>query len=342
MEWVPSVAVVPVEALPEDIGLPLVASYLLAFAESGLMLSIFESTKLLRGTRGLPKEPEVVPKEPEVLREDLGSLREDVGFFWFRKNEDFHYLPENLPFDLCPYVIYWSKSIVDGRVRSRVPSPERLYGISELKNTSDRLSGGQTRVLMALGGYPKKSPQFSRLGRDSVAMETLVADIVMMMVDLRLDGLAIHSVLPAGACQPSDVIYTLSVGGFERLEELLGNLQWPPGRRDLQSRVVLPRRGSGCPVLLLVRTAEYNEIPESGPSSIQHSARIREARRLSWGVADKGHPDQACIVRAVRCATDDPCRTALHTFEPFPEVLLGRGPCRQAILQSRVGSTRAV
>ncbi|KAM7293836.1 putative nuclease HARBI1 isoform X1 [Ixodes scapularis] len=111
-------------------------------------------------------------------------------------------------------------SIVDGRVKSRVPAFDRLYGISELKNTSDRLSGGKTRVLMALGGYSEESPQFSRLGRDSVAMDTLVADIVTMMVDLRLDGLAIHWVLPAGACQPSDVNNTLSVL-FANVKKLL-------------------------------------------------------------------------------------------------------------------------
>ncbi|EEC16279.1 hypothetical protein IscW_ISCW013117 [Ixodes scapularis] len=85
-----------------------------------------------------------------------------------------------------------------------------LYGISELKNTTDHLSGGKTKVLVALGGYPEDSPQFSRLGRDSVAMDILVVDIVTMMIDLRLDGIAIHWVVPTGACQPSDVHNTLS------------------------------------------------------------------------------------------------------------------------------------
>lgn len=85
-----------------------------------------------------------------------------------------------------------------------------LYGISDLKNSTDHLSGGKTKVLVALGGYPEDSPQFSRLGRDPVAMDTLVVDIVTMMVDLRLDGIAIHWVVPTGACQPFDVQSTLS------------------------------------------------------------------------------------------------------------------------------------
>ncbi|KAG0438213.1 hypothetical protein HPB47_017105 [Ixodes persulcatus] len=101
-------------------------------------------------------------------------------------------------------------SIDDGQVRSRVPAFDKLYGISELKNTSDRLSGNKTKVLVALGGYPEDSSQFSRLGRDPVAIDTPVVDIVTMMVDLRLDGIAIHWVVPTGACQPSDVHNTLS------------------------------------------------------------------------------------------------------------------------------------
>lgn len=48
-EWVPSLAGVPVEDLPENIELPLVTSYLLASSEVGLTLSIFEYTEPLRG-----------------------------------------------------------------------------------------------------------------------------------------------------------------------------------------------------------------------------------------------------------------------------------------------------
>ncbi|KAG0429314.1 hypothetical protein HPB47_023768 [Ixodes persulcatus] len=96
-------------------------------------------------------------------------------------------------------------------------------------------------------------------------------------------------------------------------------------RREIRWQVIFPRRGSGCPVLSFVHTTEYNGISESGPSSIRHSERIHEARRLRLvGSPTKG--SQTCIVQAVRCATDDPCRTALHTFEPFPGVLLRRGP----------------
>ncbi|KAG0425529.1 hypothetical protein HPB47_027301 [Ixodes persulcatus] len=125
----------------------------------------------------------------------------------FRKRLRWDYLPKHIPFQLCPNVIYWSMGIRGGKVISRVPEFEVRYGVWALRATQERYAPSTPgKIHMALGGYQEDSAHFSRLGRDSVLMTKLAADILKKLVRHRLDGVAIHWRDMQGTCgSPRDL-----------------------------------------------------------------------------------------------------------------------------------------
>ncbi|KAG0425530.1 hypothetical protein HPB47_027302 [Ixodes persulcatus] len=125
----------------------------------------------------------------------------------FRKRLRWDYLPKHIPFQLCPNVIYWSMGIRGGKVISRVPEFEVRYGMWVLRATQERYARSTPgKIHMAVGGYHEDTAHFSRLGRDSVLMTKLAADILKKLVRHRLDGVTIHWRDMQGTCgSPRDL-----------------------------------------------------------------------------------------------------------------------------------------
>lgn len=164
----------------------------------------------------------------------------------FRKYFGRDFIPEQFPFGLCPNIIYWSMAIMDGKVKSRTPNFDNKYGLWRLKNISDHRSNNQTKILMALGGYPQDEPHFRRLGRDPKVMGALVANIAEVVTQYRLDGIAIHWAWSEGNCEQPDDSLTLSslLGNLKNVFQLNG-LQTVlalmlPANKSLADRLVEP------------------------------------------------------------------------------------------------------
>ncbi|CAN8027692.1 unnamed protein product [Ixodes persulcatus] len=136
----------------------------------------------------------------------------------FRKRLRWDYLPKHIPFQLCPNVIYWSMGIRGGKVISRVPEFEVRYGMWALRATQEKYAPSTpVKIHMAVGGYNEDSAHFSRLGRDSVLMTKLAADILKKLARHRLDGITIHWRDMQGMCgSPRD---------FETLRELAESIR---------------------------------------------------------------------------------------------------------------------
>ncbi|KAG0430318.1 hypothetical protein HPB47_022807 [Ixodes persulcatus] len=136
----------------------------------------------------------------------------------FRKRLRWDYLPKHIQFQLCPNVIYWSMGIRGGKVISRVPEFEVRYGMWALRATKEKYAPSTpVKIHMAVGGYHEDSAHFSRLGKDSVLMTKLAADILKKLARHRLDGITIHWRDMQGRCgSPRD---------FETLRELVESIR---------------------------------------------------------------------------------------------------------------------
>ncbi|KAH6923889.1 hypothetical protein HPB50_008416 [Hyalomma asiaticum] len=116
----------------------------------------------------------------------------------------YDYTLEVLPFDLCHYVIYWSVTIANGNVTSRLPVFDQQHGLYHLRNVTDSLGFSSVKILLALGGYPEDGPHFSILGHDPVTLNRLTANVIYAMRSFRLDGVAVHWVDPGSTCRGPD------------------------------------------------------------------------------------------------------------------------------------------
>ncbi|KAL3197561.1 hypothetical protein MRX96_044883 [Rhipicephalus microplus] len=120
-------------------------------------------------------------------------------------NVRWNYVFATLPFALCPYVVYWSVSIEDGNLTSRLPSFDVQYGLYRLRAIADSLNFRSVKILLALGGYPEDSPHFSRLGWDKVTLNHLLDNVVHSLSRFVLNGVTVHWIEARTGCQgPND------------------------------------------------------------------------------------------------------------------------------------------
>ncbi|KAH6924020.1 hypothetical protein HPB50_010458 [Hyalomma asiaticum] len=119
---------------------------------------------------------------------------------FFRSLSD-SFLPVNMPFAVCRYIVYWSFRLVDGDLVSRTPKFDNAYGLAKLKEILSDAGASNVEVLLAVGGYVEESPQFSLLGRDANAMARFVTSAMRLLMSDSIDGLALHWLEAEPSCR---------------------------------------------------------------------------------------------------------------------------------------------
>ncbi|KAH6929085.1 hypothetical protein HPB50_023317 [Hyalomma asiaticum] len=138
-----------------------------------------------------------------------------------RRGVDF--LLHQFPWPICPNVIYWSFSVnvSDGRLHSRAPGLDAYNGFYNITSVARRYST-DTNVLFTLGGYPEDSGLFSLLGSGTLAENTLVQTMIMMLYRLMFNGINIDLVED----QPCEQFFKNKMAGLQsfiaELKKLVG------------------------------------------------------------------------------------------------------------------------
>ncbi|KAH8030646.1 hypothetical protein HPB51_010580 [Rhipicephalus microplus] len=93
-------------------------------------------------------------------------------------------MPIDMPLDYCTSIVYWSLGVVaSGAVESRVDKFDSTdVGLYKWRDMLDRLGFHDTKIMLAVGGYPPESVFFSRLGRDSGAMARFVTSLMKIVL----------------------------------------------------------------------------------------------------------------------------------------------------------------
>ncbi|KAH6927315.1 hypothetical protein HPB50_001614 [Hyalomma asiaticum] len=107
--------------------------------------------------------------------------------------EDFQ--PSQLPWPICPNVIYWSIGVnfSDGNILSRASKLDRYNGLYNITSIA-RTYRPDANVFFTIGGYPEDSGLFSLLGNGTLAQITLVQTVITLLYRLEFNGLNIHVV----------------------------------------------------------------------------------------------------------------------------------------------------
>ncbi|KAH7965165.1 hypothetical protein HPB49_004554 [Dermacentor silvarum] len=132
----------------------------------------------------------------------FNNSRVDTSSFYHTPR--WHYVFEELPFTLCPNVVYWSVGIENGELTSRLPMFDEWYGLYRLRNITNSLNYPAVKILLALGGYRQDAPHFSRLGRDDDVMELLMRNVKGAVMRYGLNGVTVHWVEPDADCRGPD------------------------------------------------------------------------------------------------------------------------------------------
>ncbi|KAL1417734.1 hypothetical protein MTO96_026515 [Rhipicephalus appendiculatus] len=143
-------------------------------------------------------------------------------------------MPMDMPLDYCTSIVYWSLGVdASGDVRSRVDKFDNSdAGLYKWRDMLDRLGFNDTKIMLAVGGYPPESLFFSRLGRDSGAMARFVTSLMKMVMKSSANGILIDWVEPEPGCGRPDHWTTLPrlVDTIRRGYRLSGN---DVGSRDI-------------------------------------------------------------------------------------------------------------
>ncbi|KAH7948016.1 hypothetical protein HPB52_017730 [Rhipicephalus sanguineus] len=142
---------------------------------------------------GVPQRCQAVP----VVNDSTGQVNPQnspplpqsnlSGIFCLYNNTRFYrggiydFLPQNIPFALCPNIVYWSFGVRDGVPISRVESFDRNYGLEKLSEVANRSGVPDVRILLTIGGYLEDYAQLSLLGRDSAALSRIVHHTMALM-----------------------------------------------------------------------------------------------------------------------------------------------------------------
>ncbi|KAL1442230.1 hypothetical protein MTO96_007852 [Rhipicephalus appendiculatus] len=115
-----------------------------------------------------------------------------------------HYSIVSLPFQLCSKLVYWSVGIENSKIKSRMPLFDQLYGLQQLRRTTDNLGYKDVKILVTIGGYGSDTPEFTKAGNDPATLATLTTSALEALSAYRLDGLALHWVQPRPECRSGD------------------------------------------------------------------------------------------------------------------------------------------
>ncbi|KAH7940091.1 uncharacterized protein LOC119402103 [Rhipicephalus sanguineus] len=112
-----------------------------------------------------------------------------------------HYSVQSLPYQICSKLVYWSVGIENGKIKSRTPVFDQLYGLQQLRRTTDHLGYTGIKILVTVGGYGSDTPHFTKAGSDPAMLGKLTNSVLEAVSAYRLDGLALHWVQPRPECQ---------------------------------------------------------------------------------------------------------------------------------------------
>ncbi|KAH8021722.1 hypothetical protein HPB51_016386 [Rhipicephalus microplus] len=73
----------------------------------------------------------------------------------------YNFLPQNLPFTLCPNIVYWSFGVRDGFSISRIDSFDCTYGLNNVSEVVNKSGVPGVRILLITGGYVEDYGQLS-------------------------------------------------------------------------------------------------------------------------------------------------------------------------------------
>ncbi|XP_075727878.1 uncharacterized protein LOC142769011 [Rhipicephalus microplus] len=115
-----------------------------------------------------------------------------------------HYSILSLPFQVCSKLVYWSVGIEEGKIKSRLPVFDQLYGLQQLRRTTDLLGFKEIKILVTVGGYGSDTPEFTKAGSDPSVLATLTTSVLEALSAYRLNGVALHWVQPRPGCRSGD------------------------------------------------------------------------------------------------------------------------------------------
>ncbi|KAH7935283.1 hypothetical protein HPB52_005708 [Rhipicephalus sanguineus] len=214
------------------------------------------------------------------------------------------FLPDNLPFVACRYIVYWSFRLVDGSLMSRTPTFDIVYGLVNLKDMLKNAGAASVKVLLVVGGYVEDNPQFSLLARDANAMARFVKDAMRLVESHNIDGLAIHWLEAEPGCRLPG-----SLGDHETLHVIFAGLR---GIFDLNSfqgilAVILPAGVDSSIVRSVIDIVDYvflethKTMPQPSPdySSICRNVSNRMVSDLTSLPSYSANARKMCITLSV-------------------------------------------
>ncbi|KAL3213806.1 hypothetical protein MRX96_051594 [Rhipicephalus microplus] len=90
------------------------------------------------------------PPTPQSNRTGIFCLYNNTRFF---RGSIYNFLPQNLPFTLCPNIVYWSFRVRDGFPISRIESFGCTYGLNNVSEVVNKSGVPSVRILLNTGGY---------------------------------------------------------------------------------------------------------------------------------------------------------------------------------------------
>ncbi|KAH8022497.1 hypothetical protein HPB51_025060 [Rhipicephalus microplus] len=110
----------------------------------------------------------------------------------FHRGRDYDFLPQNIPFNYCRSIVYWSYGIRDGVPVSRAETFDRMYGLEKLSDIANKSGVPGIRILLGVGGYTEDYAQLALLGRDSASLSRFAHHTIELMASHLLHGVVIH------------------------------------------------------------------------------------------------------------------------------------------------------
>ncbi|XP_065288551.2 uncharacterized protein [Dermacentor albipictus] len=148
-------------------------------------------------------------------------------FLPFFEQTEQMYAPQNMPLEYCRNIVYWSMAVGADRPESRAPEFDENYGLAVLRELLESSrSSGPKKLLVALGGYQSDSVRLTEIARDQRKMASFVRNVIAVLKNRSLDGVALHWVRPEAACRlpgRDDDLFTVSAIANAISKELSSN-----------------------------------------------------------------------------------------------------------------------
>ncbi|XP_065288529.2 uncharacterized protein [Dermacentor albipictus] len=135
-------------------------------------------------------------------------------FLPFFEQTEQTYAPQNMPLEYCRNIVYWSMAVRADQPESRASEFDEKYGLAVLRELLESSrSSGPKKLLVALGGYQSDSVRLTEIARDQRKMASFVRNVIAVLKNHSLDGVALHWVRPEAACRlpgRDDDLFTVS------------------------------------------------------------------------------------------------------------------------------------